>query len=50
MDESVDFYRNWTDYQQGFCSLDGEFWLGLDDIHRLTAAYGATAYAQYSTF
>ena len=60
---SVDFYRDWANYQHGFGSLDGEFWLGLDNIYRLTAAggvsslrvdledfNGATAYAQYTTF
>ena len=36
MDGSVDFYRNWSDYQEGFGHLQGEFWLGLSKIHRLT--------------
>ena len=27
-DGSVDFYRNWTDYETGFGSLQSEFWLG----------------------
>uniref|UniRef100_A0A1X7TKD5 Fibrinogen C-terminal domain-containing protein n=1 Tax=Amphimedon queenslandica TaxID=400682 RepID=A0A1X7TKD5_AMPQE len=61
-DGSVDFYRYWTDYQNGFGDLTGEFWLGLSKIHRLTKEgsntlrvdlgdfEGNTTYANYSTF
>ena len=36
MDGTVNFYRCWKDYLCGFGDLDGEFWLGLNKIHRLT--------------
>ena len=32
----VDFNRDWCNDKRGFGDLNGEFWLGLDKIHRLT--------------
>ena len=62
LDGSVDFYRGWGDYKHGFGNLNGEFWLGLDKIHRMTNSNrnklrvdledtkGKTAYAKYDVF
>ena len=36
-DGSVDFDRDWEDYEDGFGSLTGEFWYGLRAIHCLTS-------------
>ena len=33
---SISFYRRWLEYQYGFGSLYGEFWLGNDLLHRIT--------------
>ncbi|XP_041361312.1 fibrinogen C domain-containing protein 1-B-like [Gigantopelta aegis] len=35
-DGSENFYRNWEDYLVGFGNLSREFWLGNENIHRLT--------------
>ena len=61
LDGSVNFYRGWNDYKKGFGNLNGEFWLGLDKIHRLTKTKNKlrvdledfdrnTVYAEYSYF
>ena len=62
LDGSIGFYRNWSDYKHGFGDVYGEFWLGLDKIHRLTSDNnsmlrvdledfkGNTTYAEYNVF
>ncbi|XP_036298566.1 tenascin-R [Pipistrellus kuhlii] len=33
----TDFFRKWAEYRAGFGNLEDEFWLGLDNIHRITS-------------
>ena len=61
-DGSVDFNRTWSECARGFGNKTGEYWLGLNYIHRLTTSAGQilrvdledfqnnTGFAQYTTF
>ena len=61
-DGSVNFFRNWTDYKEGFGDLDCEYWLGNNALHQITANANytlkiyltdwnnVTKYAMYNTF
>ncbi|XP_061761198.1 angiopoietin-related protein 6 [Nerophis ophidion] len=61
-DGSVNFFRNWEQYKQGFGNLDGEYWLGLEHLYWLTkqAQYklrlvledwqGRQVFAEYDSF
>lgn len=56
-----DFYRNWKAYAAGFGDRREEFWLGLDNLNKITSQgqyelrvdlrdHGKTAYAVYDRF
>ena len=38
-DGSVDFYRDWESYTNGFGDVYGEYWLGNDFVHQYTNAH-----------
>ncbi|XP_019716544.1 tenascin isoform X2 [Hippocampus comes] len=57
----LEFFRNWKNYTAGFGDMNDEFWLGLSNLHKITAGgqyelrvdlrdKGETAYAHYDKF
>lgn len=62
IDGDEDFQRDWATYKKGFGSFDGDFFLGLENIYRLTSTRryelyifmerfsGVTNYARYDNF
>ncbi|XP_035496176.1 tenascin isoform X4 [Scophthalmus maximus] len=57
----LEFFRNWKNYTAGFGDMNDEFWLGLSNLHKITAGgqyelrvdlrdKDETAYAQYDKF
>ncbi|MCI4394081.1 hypothetical protein PGIGA_G00164500 [Pangasianodon gigas] len=62
IDGSVNFYRRWNQYRNGFGNKSGEYWLGLENLYMMThnKLYelkvdledfdGLTASALYTTF
>ncbi|XP_026126184.1 angiopoietin-related protein 2-like [Carassius auratus] len=62
LDGSVNFFRNWETYKQGFGNIDGEYWLGLENIYWITSQgnykllvtledwSGRKTFAEYASF
>ena len=63
MDGSVDFLRNWQNYKHGFGDVNGEHWLGNDNLAVLSSLHddnelwvdleafdNTKVYAKYSCF
>ncbi|XP_052386354.1 microfibril-associated glycoprotein 4-like isoform X6 [Carassius gibelio] len=62
MDGTVNFYQLWDPYKRGFGNVEGEYWLGLENMYQLTRKnkymlrvdledfHGNKAFALYSSF
>ncbi|OWF38217.1 ficolin-1-like [Mizuhopecten yessoensis] len=62
IDGSLDFYKTWEEYKQGFGFPYGEYWIGNENLYKLTSSgsyelriemediTGLSKYAAYSVF
>ncbi|XP_039951683.1 angiopoietin-related protein 1-like isoform X2 [Bactrocera tryoni] len=60
--ETINFFRKWKDYKNGFGDITGDYWIGLENMHALTSSCeqelyvyikrlsGKVYFAKYSEF
>ncbi|XP_046865772.1 ficolin-2-like isoform X1 [Drosophila willistoni] len=49
-DGSENFTRSWNEFRMGFGNLNGEFFIGLDHLHRITNSQQFELYVEYKYF